>query len=141
MAPQFQKNKVIQLLLAATITISSYLIGCSQNQETETKPSDNHLKNSASTFIYNMIPEQTGADISSAYSVAVNAFSVNLLSKIYSTDSYHGKNVVVSPYCVSRNLAIITEAATGTTQKELSTIPLSISSAPGNRAWSSSPEW
>jgi len=119
MASIFRKNRVIMPLLAAAIVVSSCVTGCSQNKETKTRPNDRNLKNSASTFIFNMIPENAGADISSAYSVAVNAFSVNLLSKIYSSDSYRDKNVVVSPYCVSRNLAIITEAATGGSQKEL----------------------
>jgi serine protease inhibitor len=115
----FRKNMLILQLLAAIIVVSGCLVGCTRKQETETRPDSRNLKNSASTFIYNMIPENAGADISSAYTVAVNTFSVNLLDKIYSNDSYRGKNVVISPFCISRNLAIITEAATGASQKEL----------------------
>jgi len=116
----FRKNRVMAPLLAGMIVVSVCLLRCTQgNEETETKTNDRNLKNSASTFIYNMIPENAGAEISSAYSVAVNAFSINLLKTICSSDSFHEKNVVVSPYCISRNLAIITEAATGGTQQEL----------------------
>ena len=114
-----RKNRFILQLLAAIIVVLGWLAGCTRNQETETRPDSRDLKNSASTFIYNMIPENAGADISSAYTVAVNTFSVNLLDNIYSGDSYRGKNVVISPFCISRNLAIVTEAATGASQKEL----------------------
>jgi serine protease inhibitor len=44
---------------------------------------------------------------------------VNLRGNIYNSASCLGKNVVVSPFCASRNLAIITEATAGTSQREL----------------------
>jgi serine protease inhibitor len=119
MPPKIRKNTVALPLFAALIVISCCWIRCAQQQETETKPDGRNLKNAASTFIYNMIPPNAAAGISSEYSAAVNAFSVNLLGTIYTTGSYLGKNVVVSPFCISRNLAIITEAASGTSQKEL----------------------
>ncbi len=106
--------------LAALIAVSSFLARCTPlNHETETKADSRNLRNSASTFIYNMIPPNATADISSEYTAAINTFSVNVLNKIYTSDSYLGKNVVVSPFCASRNLAIITEATTGTSQTEL----------------------
>jgi serpin B len=106
--------------VVAVITISTSFLHCAFNdEETETKPANHNLKNSASTFIYNMIPENAGAMISSEYSTAINTFSVNLLSEIYKSSLFHDKNLVLSPYCISRNLAIITDASTGETQKEL----------------------
>jgi serpin B len=113
------KKSVLLLRLAVLTGIASCFVQCTQQQENESKPDSRNLKNSSSTFIYNMIPPNAEADISSEYSAAVNSFSVNLLEKIYATESYRGKNVVVSPYCISRNLAIITEAAAGTSQTEL----------------------
>ncbi|MBN1472893.1 MAG: hypothetical protein JW925_14055 [Syntrophaceae bacterium] len=95
------------------------MVRCTKQEETEAKPDSRNLRNTVSTFIYNMIPDDAGADISSEYSAAANAFSVNLLDEIYNNDSCRGKNVVASPFCVSRNLAIITEATTGTSQIEL----------------------
>ena len=101
------------------ITFVCFFMVCTSQEETETKPDSRNLKNSASTFIYNMIPEKDGAEISSEYSTAINGFSVKLLEKIYNSASFLGKNVVVSPYCISRNLAIVTEATTGTSKTEL----------------------
>jgi serpin B len=106
--------------LVALIVVSCFFARCTPlNQETESKTNSRNLLNSSSTFIYNMIPPNTAADISSGYAAAINAFSVNLLDKIYTSNSYLGKNVVVSPFCASLNLAIITEATTGTSQTEL----------------------
>jgi len=119
MPPVHPKNKSTLPLFAVLIAVSSCLVGCASHQETETKSDSRNLRNSASTLIYNMIPPNAAADISSGYSAAVNAFSVNLLGKIYNSASYAGKNVVVSPFCVSRNLAIITQATVGTSQQEL----------------------
>ena len=116
----FQKTRLMMLFFAAMVIFSLTLLRCTRgNEETMTKASDRHLKNSFSTFIYNTIPENPSAQISSEYSNAVNSFSVNLLNTIYSSESFRSKNVVMSPYCIDRNLAIITEAATGTTQQEL----------------------
>ena len=116
----FQKTRLMMLFFAAMVIFSLTLLRCTRgNEETMTKASERHLKNSFSTFIYNTIPENPSAQISSEYSNAVNSFSVNLLNTIYSSESFRSKNVVMSPYCIDRNLAIITEAATGTTQQEL----------------------
>jgi serpin B len=106
--------------IIAVITISTCLLHCGfNNEETRTKPADHNLKNSTSAFIYNMIPENGGAIISTEYSTAINTFSVNLLGEIYKSSLFHDKNLVLSPYCISRNLAIITDVSTGETQKEL----------------------
>lgn len=108
------------LLFTAVAIFSLVLLQCMQGyKETRAKANERNLKNASATFIYNMIPENPGAQISSEYSSAVNAFSVNLLDTIYGSELFRDKNVIMSPYCISRNLAIITEAATGTTQQEL----------------------
>lgn len=114
------KNSFSSYFFAAVLIISSGLLRCAyENEEIRTKTNSKNFKNSSSTFIYNVIPEEGQAQISSEYSTAVNTFSVNLLDKIYNDDLYNGKNIVASPCCISRNLAIITEAATGETQQEL----------------------
>lgn len=102
-------------LLAAAICIC----GCT-DFESHSKNSDRNLQNSEQTFIYNMIPEGGEAHISNAYSQAVNNFSVSLLSTVY-TDSFKGKNIVLSPYSLSRNLSVLTEGASGNTKDELLT--------------------
>jgi serpin B len=117
------KRKTCQgyrISVIAVIIIFTCLLHCAfNNEETETKPANHNLKNSTSAFIYNMIPENIGAIISSEYSTAINTFSINLLGEIYKNSLFHDKNLVLSPYCISRNLAIITDASTGETQKEL----------------------
>ena len=92
---------------------------CTRQEDISSKDAGRHLKNSTTAFIYNMIPEDARADISPEYGEAVNAFSVNLLDEVYKNDLYHDKNVVLSPFCLSRNLAIITEATTGESRLEL----------------------
>jgi serine protease inhibitor len=104
---------------AAFVTLLLCLSGCARDEETETKPHSRNLANASSTFIYNMVPPGAAADIAPEYSTAVNAFSVNLLDKIYASDTFRDKNVVASPFCISRNLAVITEAASGISQTEL----------------------
>lgn len=118
-----QKRKTCpgyRISITAVITISICFLHCAFNdEETQTKPADHNLKNSTSVFIYNMIPENAGAMISTEYSTAINTFSINLLGQIYKSSLFHDKNLVLSPYCISRNLAIITDASTGETQQEL----------------------
>ncbi len=101
------------------IIVPCFIVTCTEEQGTSVKNDTRNLRNSASTFIYNMIPENAQAVISPEYSTAINAFSVNLLDEVYKDESCHDKNVVLSPFCVSRNLAIITEAATGASKQEL----------------------
>jgi serpin B len=120
MKRQRKKWSRYRVSIIAVITISTCLLHCGFNdEETRTKPADHNLKNSTSAFIYNMIPENAGAMISTEYSTAVNTFSVNLIGEIYKSSLFHDKNLVLSPYCISRNLAIITDASTGETQQEL----------------------
>ncbi|HEX2955440.1 MAG TPA: serpin family protein [Chitinispirillaceae bacterium] len=120
MKPKRKTYPGYRVSITAIITISTCLLHCAfNNEETETKPANHNLKNSTSAFIYNMIPENAGAIITSAYSTAINTFSVNLFGEIYKSSLFHDKNLVLSPYCISRNLAIITDASVGETQQEL----------------------
>jgi serpin B len=102
-----------------TITFGCWFTQCARNEETHTRPDNQQLKNSASTFIYNMIPQNSGAEITPEYNTAVNTFAVNLLDELYQSDSFFNTNLIVSPFSVSRNLAIITEATTGEAKQEL----------------------
>jgi serine protease inhibitor len=103
-----------------TAILPCFMVTCTQEQqETHSKIHDRNLMNATSTFIYNMVPENAQADITPEYSTAINTFSVKLLNEVYKNELYLNKNVVLSPFCVSRNLAIITEATTGTSQQEL----------------------
>ncbi len=136
MTPVISTSQSRFVALAAASFALCVLAGCSTfNHKTESKPSGGNLGNVTSTFIYNAIPPGATAGISTGYSAAINGFSVNLLDKIYSSSSYLGKNVVISPFCVSRNLAIITEATTGASQTEI------LNALGGRPAWCCSPGW
>ena len=87
MPPVNRKNTLPLPKLMLLIVVSCCLVQCTQHEETETKPDNRNLRNSASTFIYNMIPENASADISSEYSSAINAFSVDLIEEIYNNES------------------------------------------------------
>lgn len=102
-----------------TITFGCWFTQCARNEETHTRNDDRNLHNSTATFIYNAIPENPQAVVSSEYSTAINTFSVNLLDEVYKNESFHNKNVILSPYCINRNLAIITEATVGESKEEL----------------------
>ncbi|MBN1574947.1 MAG: hypothetical protein JW913_00240 [Chitinispirillaceae bacterium] len=119
MLPSTRRTSSSPIRFLTLLLVPCSVVVCTRDEETSSKPDDRNLRNSASTFIYNMIPEDARADISSDYSEAVNAFSVNLLGGMYKDDSYRDKNIVVSPFCISRNLAIITEATTGDSKQEL----------------------
>lgn len=66
-----------------------------------------------------MIPEDHNASISPEYSRAINKFSVNLLDIVYSDTQFNRKNIVLSPFSVSRSLAILAEGASGKSKSEL----------------------
>jgi serpin B len=85
----------------------------------EVKNASRNLKNSSSTFIYNAIPENPGASVSPEYSTAINTFSIRLLSTIYKSENVPGKNVIISPFSVSRTLAVLTEGAADKAKSEL----------------------
>jgi len=102
------------------LTVLAIATTCTQqDQVLQTKDSDQNLRNTTTAFIYNMVPSNPESDISPEYNTAINTFSVKLLGEIYKSDTFFNKNVVVSPFSVSRNLAIITEATTGESKNEL----------------------
>jgi serpin B len=119
MFPVKQQKALSLLQLMTLIIVPCCTVTCTQDQETGTNNDDRNLMNTASTFIYNMIPQDAQADITPEYSAAINAFSVNLLNEVYRDELYHDKNVVLSPFCVNRNLAVIAEATTGASKQEL----------------------
>ena len=89
------------------------------NKKTKTKNNDQNLKNNHSTFVYNMIPDDPAAKISIAYSKAVNAFAVKLLDKVYNSKQFMDNNVILSPFSIGRNLAVITEGTAGESKQEI----------------------
>lgn len=107
----------IKLIL---LFISSLLLAnCSREEEERLRDDSRNLTNPKSTFIYNMIPQNDNAEISPEYSKAINKFSSNLLTQIYKDKDFINKNVVISPFSISRNLAVITEGSIGNTKQEL----------------------
>jgi serpin B len=122
MIPLKNQKTSLLLRLIKLVIIPCFIVTCMQGQqETRSKDQDRNLKNATSTFIYNMIPENTQADITAQYNEAINTFSIKLLNEVYKNELYRNKNIVLSPFCLSRNLAIITEATIGTSQQELLT--------------------
>jgi serine protease inhibitor len=93
---------------------------CAQKDEA-IKDDGRNRTNTTSAFIYNMIPSDPQASISSPYATAMNTFSVKLLKEVYKNDKFYKKNCVMSPLSISRNLAIIAEATTGESKLELLT--------------------
>lgn len=107
-------------LCIITFTVLLFLYGCSNTKDvTNLEDNDRDLNNSRSTFVYNAIPENVNATISPEYSSAINNFSVSLLSEVYKQSEYNGKNLILSPYSLSRNLSVLAEGAKGTTRSEL----------------------
>ena len=94
------------------------LFGCAPTQD-EAKDADRNLNNTTTGFIYNAIPRNDNARISTQYSTAINTFSVNLLREVYATSDFSGKNLVLSPFSVSRNLAVAAEATIGESKQQL----------------------
>lgn len=101
------------------ILVSLFLFCISPEEETRTKADDSSLNNTTASFIYNAIPDNEDAIITTEYNTAINTFSTNLLHALCTSESLVDKNIVISPFNISRNLAIITEAATGETKQEL----------------------
>lgn len=108
---------ILNLIILSGISLSC-LLGCEAHED-RIQNSNQHHKNSTSTFIYNVIPEGGHAEISVEYSAAINTFSINLLKTVYSNSEYLNKNVILSPFSVGRNLAVIAEASRGDSRQEL----------------------
>ncbi|NLG16200.1 MAG: serpin family protein [Fibrobacter sp.] len=115
-------SRVFTNLTCFSVVAISFLLlsftNCA-NQEQQTRASSSNLENNTAAFVYNVIPDNPLSSISSEYSVAINTFSVNLLQKVYSGPDFSDSNVVLSPFSISRNLAVITEGATGESKTEL----------------------
>jgi len=109
---------LLSLLLGMGTMSCSRLIG---NTEDRIKEDGRDLTNNVSSFIYNMVPDSGNAGISGAYTTAINTFSVNLLKKVYADEEFLDNNLVLSPYCVSRNLSVLAEGVVGVSKEELLT--------------------
>ncbi|NLD91915.1 MAG: serpin family protein [Fibrobacter sp.] len=83
----------------------------------EIRNDSRNIKNNKTSFIYNAIPDSVQAYISPEYSTAINTFAVNLTRSVYFENV--NKNLVISPFSVSRNLSAITAGTSGTAKQEL----------------------
>src|SRR5512133_1189541 len=90
--------------------------GCGDTHD-EIRSDSRNISNSKTSFIYNAIPDSVQAYISPEYSTAINTFAVKLTQAVYSENV--NKNLVISPFSVSRNLSAITAGASGTAKQEL----------------------
>lgn len=111
-----QTRKFLPAILLSILTVNFFCIG---KKELELENNSRNLKNKTTAFIYNAIPHDQQASISSDYSEAINTFSVKLLGKVYSDTKFNKKNVILSPFSVSRCLAALAEGSTGVSKKEL----------------------
>jgi len=118
MSAKHTQKKKVSLISVHFVGIVLVILNCGTSDE-EAKNDNRNLHNSTSTFIYNMIPENNNAIISPEYSKAINTFSVNLLDRVYNDEQFFNKNLVLCPFSVSRNLAVLTEGTTGESKQEL----------------------
>lgn len=114
-----QTSYKCNLIIILALFSSLLLINCSKEDEERTRDDSRNLTNPKSTFIYNMIPQNNNAEISQEYSKAINTFSSNLLTHVYKDKNFLNRNVVLSPFSISRNLAVITEGSVSNTKREL----------------------
>ncbi len=111
---------LLQFSLILTVLISCFFCSCINREESEAvEDASRNLKNKTTGFIYNVIPADQNASITPEYSTAINTFSVNLLREVYKDPLFVNGNLVLSPFSVSRCLAIITDGATGKSKSEL----------------------
>jgi len=90
--------------------------GCVDTHD-EIRSDPRNISNNRTSFIYNAIPDSVLAYISPEYSTAINTFAVKLTQAVYSENV--NKNLVISPFSVSRNLSAITTGANGIAKQEL----------------------
>jgi serine protease inhibitor len=107
-----RKEIVVLLVLFLLLTFA----GCADTHD-EIRSDPRDISNNKTSFIYNAIPDSVQAYISPEYSTAINTFAVKLTQTVYSENV--NKNLVISPFSVSRNLSAITAGASGTTKQEL----------------------
>ncbi len=90
--------------------------GCVDTHD-EIRNDSRNITNNKTSFIYNATPDSVQAYISSEYNTAINTFAVKLTQSVYSENV--NKNLVISPFSVSRNLSAITAGTSGTAKQEL----------------------
>ncbi len=108
---------VLPILLSLVLLNGVLCVREDETEEVERTPRD--LSNSTSSFIYNVVPEDPDATVSPEYSTAINTFSIRLLYHVYRDSQFVDRNLVLSPFSVSRCLAVLTEGASGTSKREL----------------------
>jgi len=107
-------RKEIVVLLGFFLMLS--FTGCADTHD-EIRRDPQTTGNNKTSFIYNAIPDSVQAYLSPEYSTAINTFAVKLTQAVYSENV--NKNLVISPFSVSRNLSAITAGASGTAKQEL----------------------
>jgi serpin B len=106
---------ILFLILCTTF----FCINPNGTEEEREKNNPRNLSNKKTAFIYNVIPNDPSATISVEYSKAINTFSVALLNEVYKNPQITHTNVTLSPFSISRVLAVLTEGASGESKKEL----------------------
>jgi len=98
-----------------------FFLSCSPFSESDDEPRNDsrNLQNSKATFLYNSISENADAEVTEDYAMAINGFSVDLLGEIYKQNEFKNKNIIVSPYSVSRVLSVIAEGTVNESRDEL----------------------
>lgn len=104
-------------IVSLLVLVGSF--SCVTREEEKTRDAARDLRNGTTSFIYNAIPRSPGASISPEYSAAINTFAVRLLNRVYRDTMFKDRNVVLSPFSVSRSLAVLAEGASGTARAEL----------------------
>jgi serpin B len=106
---------ILFLILCTTF----FCINPNGTEEEREKNNPRNLSNKKTAFIYNVIPNDPSATISVEYSKAINTFSVALLNEVYKDPQITHTNVTLSPFSISRSLAVLTEGASGESKNEL----------------------
>lgn len=102
-------NRIYAFLV---VTFMAIVTGCVDTND-EIRDDPRNISNNKTTFIYNAIPDSVQAYISPEYSTAINTFAVKLTQAVHSENV--NKNLVLSPFSVSRNLSAVTTVMGGTT--------------------------
>ncbi|MBN2035611.1 MAG: hypothetical protein JW768_02600 [Chitinispirillaceae bacterium] len=113
-----RQNRTVSKTALSLVSVLLFMSSCATKQD-EARDSSRNLDNTTASFIYNAIPRNDNARISPQYSTAINTFSVTLLRTVYATGAFSGKNLILSPFSVSRNLAVIAEGTVGESKQEL----------------------
>lgn len=96
-----------------------FILECSPFVTEQERDKNINYKNSSDTFLYNAVPHDGSADITDRYKDGINNFSVNLLDKLYSSTEMTNKNIVISPFSISRNLSTVAEGCSTNAKSQI----------------------